>query len=100
MTRYYENGGRWVIISLESEIDYFNFNNVLDEIVKEFKDSDIKFEGWLYDVEVISINDENYKVFAGRDRIKLVLTENKDVKILERKKHLYEKRNKYLKRLV
>jgi len=98
--KHYENGGRWIILKLDNEIDYFNFNNVLNEIVKEFKESDIKFAGWLYDTEIVSIDDENYKVFAGRDRIKLVLTENKDVKILERKKHLYEKRNKYLKRLV
>lgn len=95
--RYYENGKRWIIISLKNEIDYFNFNNVLKEIVKEFKDSEIKFKGWLCGVEVISIDDENYKVFTGKDRIKLVLTKNKDVKILKRKKHLYKNRNKYLK---
>lgn len=98
--RYYENGGRWIILKLDNEIDYFYFNNVLDEIVKEFKESDIKFAGWLADVEIVSIGDKNYKIFAGKDRIKLVLTEDKSVKILERKKYLYKKRNEYLKRLV
>ena len=96
--RYYENGGRWIILKLDNEIDYFYFNNVLDEIVKEFKESDIKFAGWLADVEIVSIGDKNYKIFAGKDRIKLVLTEDKSVKILERKKYLYKKRNEYLKR--
>ncbi len=89
--RHYENGGKWIVIRLDYKIDRFDFKIVLTEILKEFKEEKIKFVGWLSDSKVISINDENYIVIPGENRIKLKLTTDRRVNIPDKKKELYIK---------
>lgn len=68
-----------IIINLKEEIDYFDFDNILLELIKEFGAKALKFEGYLNSCKVISLYENKYRVYPGKDRIKLTLTVDKGV---------------------
>jgi hypothetical protein len=69
------------IINLQHDIDHFEFENILSEIVKNFQSRTIKFAGYLDGHKIVSIDDVNYRIYPGPDRIKLTLTTDKRVKV-------------------
>lgn len=98
MSVTFDNSGgkNWILFKLDYEIDRFNFEEVLIEILKEFKEEEVNFVGWLEGEKVISISKDNYVITPGEDRIKLRLTKSKMVKVHDKRKALYEKYSKML----